>query len=315
MKSFNFVLVPGYNLSTMSLGIETLRVANRMAGGDGQFTWNICAESGSKVESSSGLEVSVDYRLREAPDTDYIVICASLNLPDRPSTELANFIRQAVRKGQKICAVGAGTMLLAQCGVLNDRRCTIHWENKPSLIESCPDVLACDGVFEIDRNFMTCGGGVSSLDLFLKIVEDQMGALISARTADQLLYQEIRAADEKQKTVELNLAAGIAPYVARAIDLMKENIEHPLSISEIGDRLRISQRQLERQFHKAFGETPTKYYRRTRIRRSKTLISETTLPVSEISVACGFSSKSNFDRAFAEFYGISPTRYRKSKHL
>ena len=51
--------------------------------------------------------------------------------------------------------------MLARAGLLDDKVCTLHWENIPSFRETYPDIEVTDDLFEIDNNRFTCSGGFS----------------------------------------------------------------------------------------------------------------------------------------------------------
>ncbi len=60
-----------------------------------------------------------------------------------------------------------GAHVLAQAGLLDGYRCTIHWENLPAFAERFPNLEVSNELFEIDRNRFTCSGGTAALDMML----------------------------------------------------------------------------------------------------------------------------------------------------
>ena len=50
-----------------------------------------------------------------------------------------------------------------------------------------------------------------------------------------------------------------------------------------------------------------------RIEKSKSILSETDIPVIEVALKCGYENISNFNRMFRRIVGMSPSEYRKNK--
>jgi transcriptional regulator GlxA family with amidase domain len=61
---------------------------------------------------------------------------------------------------------------LGAAGLLNNKRCAIHWENLPGFQEAFPQVSVYSDLFEIDGNIYTCAGGTAALDMMLSIISD-----------------------------------------------------------------------------------------------------------------------------------------------
>ncbi len=100
-------------------------------------------------------------------------------------------------------------------------------------------------------------------------------------------------------------------HLAEAAELMAANIEEPLPLSEIADAAGISLRQLERLFHRYYKVTPAQHYLTLRLRRARELLSHTSAPIMQITVACGFQTASHFCKAYRALFGHSPSEHRR----
>jgi transcriptional regulator GlxA family with amidase domain len=69
-------------------------------------------------------------------------------------------------------------------------------------------------------------------------------------------------------------------------------------------------RQLERLFRRHLGHGIHRQYSALRLERARQLLRETTLPVLDVAVATGFSSSSQFARAYKRSFGEPPSRTR-----
>lgn len=98
----------------------------------------------------------------------------------------------------------------------------------------------------------------------------------------------------------------------RALDYIYHNIDKELALSNISDAAGFSPFHFHRIFKAMVGETLNDYVRRLRLERAALLlVSNPFRSVTEIALDCGFSSSSNFARAFKEHFGMSASQWRE----
>jgi len=114
------------------------------------------------------------------------------------------------------------------------------------------------------------------------------------------------------------LAPGNAPVddSQRIAQLIMERLENgtisgDASLESIADQFELSSRQIRRIIHKELGVSPVQLLSTRRLLLAKQLLTETTLPATEIAFASGFSSIRRFNDAFSSRYGMAPTRLRR----
>ena len=98
----------------------------------------------------------------------------------------------------------------------------------------------------------------------------------------------------------------------RVLRRMEGNIEAPQSRAELARIAGVSVRQLERLFRRHLGHGIHRQYSSMRLERARQLLRETTLPVLDVAIATGFSSSSQFARAYKRTFGEPPSRTRLS---
>ena len=107
-------------------------------------------------------------------------------------------------------------------------------------------------------------------------------------------------------------------YAARvnaAIDYVTQNLAGPLALEDVARAAAFSPFHFHRIFRAATGETLAAFVRRTRLERSLYLLSHhRRATLTEIALACGFSSSSDYSRAFRAHYGAPPRRFDLSSH-
>jgi AraC family transcriptional regulator of adaptative response / DNA-3-methyladenine glycosylase II len=114
------------------------------------------------------------------------------------------------------------------------------------------------------------------------------------------------------------LAPGSAPVddAQRIAQLIVQGLEEgdfdeKTGLEEIADRFELSSRQIRRIVQKELGVPPIQLLLTRRLLLAKQLLTETTLPVTEVAFASGFSSLRRFNDAFNRRYGMPPTRLRR----
>lgn len=310
LRRYAFLLVPEFSMMPFTSAIEALRAANRMSGRR-LYAWRTVSLDGAPVAASNGVEISPEGALASATGSESLVVCAGLNAARYADGALIAALRRMSRSGMALGSVCTGSAILAQAGLLDGYRCTIHWEEVQSLAENYPRLDVTNRLFEIDRDRFTCSGGTAPLDLMIHLIGRDFGAEIAAQVADLMLYHHSRKADEPQR-IDLSRRLGVHhPGLLRAIALMEERIENPLPLVRIARGAELSQRQMERLFHDLLGTTPSRHYLRLRLERARDLAARTTAPMMQIALSTGFTSAAHFAKRYREVFGHPPSAERR----
>jgi transcriptional regulator GlxA family with amidase domain len=303
------IVVPEFTMMPVTSAIEPLRLANRMAEKT-LYKWTMHSVDGKPVAASNGILAMVDGDLATVPENATILVCAGLNVQHHADKRLIAWLRKSARKGTSIGAVCTGAHILAEAGLLDGYKCTIHWENLPGFTEAFPEIDATGGLFEIDRDRFTSAGGTTALDMMLTLIASQHGAELASSVAENILHSPIRHHSEHQR---MSLPARIGarhPKLVGIIEEMEENLEEPLSPSVLAKQAGLSTRQLERLFRRYLDRSPKRYYLELRLKKARSLLLQTDMSVINVALACGFSSPSHFSKCYRAFYGRTPYRER-----
>ncbi|MBN1674887.1 MAG: helix-turn-helix transcriptional regulator [Kiritimatiellae bacterium] len=101
------------------------------------------------------------------------------------------------------------------------------------------------------------------------------------------------------------------PLLERAADHIRDHCSEPQGVKEAAAVCKLSPSYFRKLFTVHFGCAPRTYLRNARIRKAKQLMVESSLTLSEISLACGFATVHSFSRAFRAAEGIPPSAYRR----
>jgi AraC family transcriptional regulator, glycine betaine-responsive activator len=303
------ILVPEFTMMPVTSAIEPLRLANRLAEKQ-YYKWTLHSIDGQPVAASNGIITMVNGDLEAVPADADVIICGGLNIQRNTDKRILSWLRKISRRGGNIGAVCTGAHVLAEAGLLDGYKCTIHWENLPGFTEAFPDIDITGGLFEIDEDRFTSAGGTTALDMMLSLITSQHGPDIAAQVAETILHAPIRHHSENQR---LSLPARIGarhPKLVSIIEKMEENLEDPLSPSLLAKQAGLSTRQLERLFRRYLDRSPKRYYLELRLKKARSLLLQTDMSVINVALACGFSSPSHFSKCYRAFYGRTPYRER-----
>jgi transcriptional regulator GlxA family with amidase domain len=103
------------------------------------------------------------------------------------------------------------------------------------------------------------------------------------------------------------------PKLLKAIELLEAESEDAFNRDALADRVGLSGRQLERLFRKHIGTTPRMYHLRHRLQRARRLLRQTSLPVIEVALACGFTTASHFAKSYRDQFGVTPSSDRSAQ--
>lgn len=95
-----------------------------------------------------------------------------------------------------------------------------------------------------------------------------------------------------------------------ALRHIHEHVKAPIHVPELARRVNLSERQFHRIFRKFMGERPLQYITRQRVHGSCRQLLSTDLPVAVIALEYGFYDQSAYTRAFRDFMGTTPAKYR-----
>jgi AraC family transcriptional regulator len=98
----------------------------------------------------------------------------------------------------------------------------------------------------------------------------------------------------------------------QALDYIQAHLSENLSLSEIADKLGMSQYYFCHLFKRSTGMSPHQYLIRQRVERAKHLLRQTELTITSIALKCGFANQSHFAKSFRQYTGLNPKEFRNS---
>ncbi|MGR3761604.1 GlxA family transcriptional regulator [Roseobacteraceae bacterium NS-SX3] len=308
-QHFVFALVEDFTHMAFSCAVDPLRIANLISG-KALYSWSFASANGETATASNGSVTLVHHRFASLPDCERLFVLSGINMRDQDSRGLIAALRRERSRGTHIGALCSGAYILAKAGFLDGMQAAIHWDYHDSFMEEFPEVNLVRNVFVADEKYITASGGTATADLMLHLIERGHGYDLSVAVADQMVYNAVRNATAAQR-VSLQSRNGMRnKHLAKAIQIMHDRLDDPVSPALIAQDLGISTRQLERLFGKYVNSSPKKYFMEMRLERARHLLLQTEASVTEIAMACGFDSPGHFARVYRAAFGVTPMLQR-----
>ncbi len=301
-QKIGVLLFEKFSNHCLANAVEPLRAANMILRRQ-VYDWRFLTPGGSAVTSSSGLHVAPHGRLGDEGAGDLLFVLPSYAYRDHASPTIARSLRAAAARYQVLAGFDTGTWLLADAGLLDGRRATIHWEEIAAFQEHFPEVTTERARFVTDGNRLTCSGAMAAFDLVLRLIGDRHGEALALDVA--ALFMQAGNSDGRVIPDRRYSAP-----VSRALTMMQEHLEEPLPIPLLARRLGRTQRNLEGRFRADLGASPQAVYKRLRLGLARKLVEETDQTIAEIAVRSGYADASAMTRAFRREFGASPRAMR-----
>ncbi|HEV7984848.1 MAG TPA: GlxA family transcriptional regulator [Steroidobacteraceae bacterium] len=309
LGQFGFLTLPNYSMIACANAIEALRMANRVSARSA-YRWQLLTPDGAAARASNGMSLQPTAPIAGARSLDIVFVCGGVDIRRSTGRAVLSALRRLARDQVPLGALCTGSFALAEAGLLSGYRCAIHWENLAAIREEFPEIQFLDDLYTIDRDRITCTGGIAPLDLMLTLIRARLGNTIADRIATQFIVERGRRASERQPLSPAISRAAAHERLEVAVRLIQSKLDERLRIGAIAREAGLSTRQLERLFKRHFGQTPAALWKRWRLERARTLLTQTAMPITDVSIACGFSTAAHFSTAYRNQFGRTPSNER-----
>lgn len=116
-----------------------------------------------------------------------------------------------------------------------------------------------------------------------------------------------------QSLRERQLSGEVMRSIARALQIIYDELDSPLLLNEVAERVNMSRSYFSACFKKVTGSSFNQYVREKRIRIAKEYLENTDYSIMEIALKCGYEDEKYFGKVFRQETGFLPSKYRKEK--
>jgi transcriptional regulator GlxA family with amidase domain len=309
LARIGFLTLPNYSAIALVNALEACRMANYVTLAE-DYRYAVVTLDGAAAAASNGLSLTPTVRIAEAGPFDLVFVCGGVSVRHAVERPLSDALRRLARRGVALGGLCTGTFALAEAGLLDGYRAAIHWENLTAIREEFAGVAFTEELFVVDRDRLTCTGGVAPLELMLTLIEARHGKPVAAKVSDQFMVERPRGGGDRQPLPLPSRIEHLHPALARAARMMDTAIERPLTVADVAAGVGLSPRQLERLFRRHLGTSPAEFSLGRRLVHARELLRQTPMSVTDVGLACGFQSAAHFSTAYRRHFGRSPREER-----
>lgn len=311
--SVGFILAKRFTLCAFANFVDVLRLAADEGDRSRPILcdWSVLSDTMNPVPSSCGVTVQPSERLGDPARFDYIVVVGGL-LEETPniSSAYTSFLRRAAAAGVPLVGLCTGAFILHRAGLMQGYRACVSWFCHADFLEQFDGLEPIsDQIFVVDGDRLTCAGGASSAHLAAYLVEKHVGRAQASKSLHIMIIDNAMQPEKPQPGIPLELTTEDT-MVRRALLLMQQRIDTPLSVTEIARQMGNSKRQLERHFRSALDTSPQAAFLSIRLAFARHLLEATDKSISTIAVECGFCDSSHLSRMFRQRYDRTPSEMR-----
>jgi transcriptional regulator GlxA family with amidase domain len=262
--------------------------------------------------------IRVDKTLDQVSKTDVIVLpllCGDFPKAISKNKKYKDWLIEQYHNNVEIVCLCVGSFFLASTGLLNNKKCAVHWAAKNEFQCMFPDITIIDDTIITDeKGIYTCGGGYSYLNLLLYILEKHLGREISI-LASKMFEIDIERKSQNPFAIFIGQKKHNDELVLKAQEYIENNPAAIFSVIEVCAQFSIGRRTFERRFKKCTGNSIAEYMQRVKVEFAKKHLEAGRKTINEIIYDTGYNDIDAFRKVFKKFTDLSPVDYRKKYAL
>lgn len=268
-----------------------------------------------RIDMTAGISINSErcYKDIDFPIDTLMVTGLSHRKGYKFDRDFLEWIKQQSTIVRRICSVCAGAFILAEAGVLANKKATTHWKVCDKLANTYPDIeVNKDAIFVKDGNTYTSAGITSGMDLALALVEEDFGKSFALQIARIMVLFLKRPGNQTQYSAVLESQKVDHQPINEITDYIFNHLDEELTVEKLAEYSLMSPRNFARVFVRELNITPIKYIEQLRIQRACWYLTETHLTIDQIANLCGLKNSINMKRLFIKTFETSPSQYRRS---
>lgn len=309
MHRVGFIVPQDFQIMSLA-ALTAFELANLPPTGP-RYEIRILSERGGLVRSSGGMTVDTEAFGDPAFDTLIIGSITALEMP-RSTNSFIHFVQEASRASRRTASICSGAFVLAEAGLLDGRRATMHWAHVAAFKARFPNVTAEeDRIFINDGPVWTSAGMTAGIDLVLALIDKDLGADAAKSVARLLVMHQRRLGGQKQHSAMLEMTPK-SDRIELVLAHIRQNLRSALTVEDLAAVARLSPRQFSRAFLDETGESPAKAVERLRLEAARFMMEEGRHSINEVAQETGFGDRERMRRAFLRAFGVPPQALRRS---
>ena len=278
-RTIGFLVAPPFELLDLAGSIAVFSNANIVEANRRPYEITIIStEAGSSVKSADGswMGPATHYTKFQGP-LDTLLVVGGMGCLNPITPSLRAWLRQRAKRVRRLGSICLGAFVLADAGLLKNRRAVTHWRFCSEFSRRFPDLkVEMNPIFIKEGNVYTTAGVSAGIDLSLALIEEDEGfksanwvarnlVLFLRRSGNQAQYSSVLSDQEKVSE------PGFRNLPAWAMD----NLHRKLDVETLAKVASMSPRTFARRFQQEFKMSPAHWVRTLRVEAARNLLEST----------------------------------------
>jgi len=315
------VAYPGVQSLDVTGPLEVFAGAQQLLAGAARrergYAVHLLSPDGAPLRTSSGLTITPDGALRDAPKViDTLIIAGGTGHTEAASDPaFLHAIAKSSKKSRRTASVCTGAFLLARAGLLDGRRATTHWASAAELQRLYPRVrVDPEPIYVRDGSIWTSAGVTAGMDLALALVEQDLDRDAALLIARHLVLFLRRPGNQSQFSATLAAQHAERQPLREIQTAVLEDIAGDHSVEAMAARAHMSPRHFARAFRAETGVTPARHVELVRLEAARRALEDSNDPIAAVAASCGFGTAETMRRVFLRALAVGPAEYRRRFH-
>ncbi|MFF7235563.1 helix-turn-helix domain-containing protein [Streptomyces collinus] len=306
------VLLDGVNPFELAVVCEVFGT-DRSDEGLPVYDFAVASAEGRTLRSNAGFSLHVEHGLERLDSADLIAVPAGSDYASRPfPPELLDALRRGVDRGARVLSVCSGVFVLAAAGLLDGRRCAVHWHHADELARQYPRLTVEPDVLYVDEDpVITSAGTAAGIDACLHLVRREQGPEVANRIARRMVVPPHRDGGQAQY-IERPLPKAPCDTVGEVLAWMERHLDREVTVEQLAARAHMAPRTFARRFQQETGTTPYRWILRQRVLLAQELLEGTDETMEAIASRTGFGTAAALRHQFVRALGTTPAAYRRT---
>ncbi|WP_019506762.1 DJ-1/PfpI family protein [Pleurocapsa sp. PCC 7319] len=160
-------------------------------GNEKLFEVKTIGETGEIISARNGLKVLPDLSYQNEPISDILIVPGGYGAEEIEikNPVMIEWLQSQENKVEILASVCTGALLLAEAGILDNKKATTHWMDYDRLEKEYPKVEVVRGVKFVDEGHILTSGGISAgINMSFYIIKRLFGAKVVKDLAKRMEY-------------------------------------------------------------------------------------------------------------------------------
>ncbi|MGX1272267.1 helix-turn-helix domain-containing protein [Streptomyces phaeoluteigriseus] len=313
LKNVAAILLDGVHTFELGVVCEVFGI-DRSDEGLPVYDFAVASAEGPTLSTPhAGFTVSTSYGLERLESADLITVPAGDTYAAREfPPELLDALRRAVDRGARVLSVCSGVFVLAAAGLLDGRRCAVHWRHAQQLAREYPRTTVEPDVLYVDEDpVITSAGTAAGIDACLHLVRKEQGPEVANGIARRMVVPPHRDGGQAQY-IERPLPRSSCDTVGEVLAWMAQHLDREVTVEQLAARAHMAPRTFARRFQQETGTTPYRWILRQRVLLAQQLLEASDETVDAIAWRTGFGTAGALRHQFVRALGTTPNAYRRT---